>query len=353
MIQQLVTPPPGALVLSTTKFQEAARCLKLYEYHAIDKIVPTPKNISTSMRRGIWVHSGRDAEAQGLPWTHRLSELYQWAYDAGIEESQRVQVYEESHEILQGYFNYWSQRGQVIKPIASEQELYAQLTPTLWISATLDAIWPNNNHLWVVEYKTTEHIPPANWRCVDPQTAMQFVVARVNKIPVDGILFDYLLSSHPPVPQVLKDGSGFYAKEIQTTTRAFNEGAFELAGRWADKTSTGLAMLKNYMDLKRREMINDEKFYQRYEMHRPEKFILESMKDLKAIAEMIELAMKNGYFPRSFHPVLCTRMCMYRDLCSIEYMSGRKSDAIRQADFMIDDGRREGRFPVLQLEEYP
>lgn len=336
------------LTLGTTKVNELARCMKLYEYHAILKLIPKARNIGTPMRRGIWVHSGLEGETKGVNWADRMVELTEWALNAGADGDQISKVRNEASMILAGHDYYWSSNPQakIGKTILAEKELILDVPRlNLKLTATVDLIAEYKGGIALVEHKSTNHIPPANWRAVDPQTAIQYLAARQEGIKVDYILFNYLLTTPPPVPQIIKGGV-FSTRKIETTTMAFNLAASNLRAVWKGTDDE----LTDYLEQERHRLVNDAKFYQRYEVHRPERYLRETAKDLKALVGMLRLAESTGHYPRSFHPFMCTRMCSYSNLCSIEYMSGRPSP-LREVEFEIDKGQREGSLSPLSPDD--
>jgi hypothetical protein len=331
------------LELGTTLFNDGAICPKRYDYHANLKLVPKARNIRRPLRRGIWVHSCLEHASKGGLWEDRLAQLVDWANEHDIPEEDYEPIHQETMDIMMGYSAYWSRFPHLKpEPIIAEQALTAYIKSLdVTLSATVDLLAKYKGHTVLWEYKSTMHIPPANWRAIDPQTAIQYIVAKANGIQIDGIVFDYLLTQPPPIPQVLKDGT-ISKRAITTTSVIF------------DRTAQGLDILPKasaperdeYLAAQRVRLVSDEKFYQRYEVFRPESYIKETAKDIAGVVAHLRLCQERGHWPRAFHPVMCTRMCQYSELCSLEYMSGKPS-LMREEEFDLDDGTREGRFDPL------
>lgn len=331
------------LRLSTTKASEAFECLKKYDYHENLKLIPKPKNVKRAMRKGIWIHSCLEVKSKGGNWQGRLFDLADWALEHGIDEDTVNTLGAEVRAVMSGHDEYWDRYpGLAITPTLTEQELTLDVPALdLQLSATLDVLGEYRGGIAVVEYKSTSHIPSPSWRAIDPQTAIQFLAARQHGYQPDRIVFDYLVTSKAPVPEVLKSGR-FSKRKITTTTTAFQEGVKQLD---LDSFEGDQSKLDDYVEGQHALMVSDEKFYQRYEVQRPTAYLQQTAQDIKSLVGLIRQCQDTGHWPRSAHPVKC-RMCNYNELCALEYMNGKPS-IMREEEFMPDDGSREGRLDPM------
>lgn len=329
---------PSPLVLSTTTYGEASLCLKRYEYHVVERLVPAPRDLPPRMRKGLWVHKALAEHALGNDPIVALSDCADWACAHGVPEQQAIELRDECHRIVHGYLAYWGGKRKLWPAsayLAVEQTFEAALGPDLLVKATVDGLIRHRGGNWLVERKTTEHLPSAAWRAVDPQTLLQVICVTMSGIPVDGVIFDYLITREPPVPRVKQDGE-FYAgtQDLVTTTAAFEKAAAVARLRQEARYSSGL--IDGYLDGWRNQIVNDGAFYDRYEVYRPREAVLETLKDLKSVADAIREGYRTGHWRRLSSLLVCPRFCPYSNLCSSEYVMGRES-TLRQTDFVIDD----------------
>jgi len=140
----------------------------------------------------------------------------EWAEEHDVPDDQIESVFEESTAIMEAYDSYYDRHEDKLansKVLISEEPCYMEVPKfDAVLRTTVDSVIKNRKGIWVVEHKSTTDIPPANWRAVDPQTAIDLIVlGRGGKIQPDGIIFNYLLTERPKVPRVLQNGSAFYA----------------------------------------------------------------------------------------------------------------------------------------------
>src|SRR5262245_6984398 len=93
--------------LGTTAFNDAARCLKRYEYRWVDNLVPKPRDVRPALRRGVWLHRLLQLLDEGRVWELELQRMVDWALDQQVDpedvETMRVEVLDLVHD----YQNYW------------------------------------------------------------------------------------------------------------------------------------------------------------------------------------------------------------------------------------------------------
>ena len=322
--------------LSTSSYNTAAQCLKRYEYRNVHNLVPRPRDQKAALRRGIWIHRLLEVYYSGQgEWEIELFALEQWAREHGVEEKAINEVSTETRTIFENYLNFWAKNGTADdqwEPVAQEQAITVSLNG-LEIRATIDLIVRNRRGLWIVEHKSTSQIPSAIWRAIDPQTLIQLFVAIYSGVypGVQGIIFNYLSTKLPKVPQVKGDGR-FYANTATTTAEQFEQAKIEVLTKWEGPASE----MYRYLDEQRAKLVRDGEFYQRYPVERPPGMLRETLLDLYAIAAEIEQAQRTGHYRRAFHPITCERFCDYSRLCAAEYILGGPSETNRETDFVIE-----------------
>lgn len=331
------------MLLSSTAYSDASACLKRYQYRWVDKLINKPKDLGVPLRRGIWIHKCLEDYHQGKNWAWALDIMRDWALEHGVDETKVQEVRNEVLDIMHGYIDYW-QGKQHWEVLGAEIPIKMMFNANDGIRATTDlaVVWEGQD--WLVEHKSTGEIPPASWRAVDPQTALQYWLCHATKpiiggrefLPV-GIIFNYLLTKVPSVPRWKKDGT-LYANATPTTAAAFRKGAQAAMDAapgsisWAD------------LDADAEKLTNDSLFYRRFPVERPEGNVRTSMRDLVQTLVDLKAAEQAGWYRRSLHVLTCRRFCSYADLCIHEYAIGKESPVLREELFMIEDGTRgEGR----------
>ena len=300
------------------------------------------------MRRGIWIHACLEAVNQAENYHITLDTLVEQALTMDIAPEEVEALRSEVELIIDGRIRYWEAEGGSFEPVLVEKELTYHAGGHDF-TATLDYLARFPSGLWIVEVKSTTDIPPALWRGVDPQTAIQYMAARESGYDVEGVMFEYLNTRLPSVPRVKKDGH-FYANTAVTTSWQFDKAVSDVLQSWNDPTEDAT----QYLDHMRRELVNDGAFYQRWAVARPEECYESTKLDAVHLVTHAQLCERTGYWPRSYNALTCRRFCDYGELCMSEYLHGGLLPAAREADFIVDDGSREGetaRAAVAALQE--
>ena len=314
-----------ALALGTSAFSDAARCLKRYEYRWVDLLVPKPRDVRPVIRRGIWIHRCLQLADQGKPWDTELEDMADWAIDQGVDPESAMETRREVRELVEDYHAYWSGHEEAPGPwtlAGTEVPVSWHPKPNLHLTATIDVLKLDKaGRLWIWERKSTQEIPDSDWRSVDPQTMLQFVLARQMGMDIAGIVFDYICTRPGRVPRVTQRGQLYQSDEnMQTRARQFAVAEAEMRKHGQGDT---------YIDLFRSRIVSDAAWFQRYVTFRPDDNAVATLKDLAQITRYLKSAYESGYFPRSVNVLDCRLFCPYGKLCMAEYRLGHQSEAYR------------------------
>lgn len=332
------------LSLSTTAVSTAMQCMAKYNYRYKEHLVSQPRHTGVALRRGIWIHACLEAIHRGRGYGRLLTDLADWAADHGVEQEHIDEVQTQVTHIIDGYQKYWAEHERrKWTPVAAEEKLCLPLPNGDALTCTIDTIVEvEGKGLYIVEHKSTQQFPDADWRAIDPQTALQYAICRATrKYDVQGVIFNYLCTREPPVPQVKKDGSGFYATSITTTSWAFEKGAEHLAAAGHFRTESEFV---DYLGPKRAEMVFDEKFYARHTIYKPDALVMQILREVKAHMEMIRACESSGVWPHSINMLRCG-FCPYSKVCPVELIKGGVAQGLRDEYLAIEttDLYREGR----------
>jgi PD-(D/E)XK nuclease superfamily len=357
----------GEISLSTTAYNNAARCLKRYEYRHELNLIPRPPDVRPKVRRGTWIHRCLQLHDLGLDWAEELARMADWAIAHEVDPAQVEKTHEETRGLVSDYIAFWGQRehednGPFVT-VASEIPLEFEPIPGLKISATLDRIARDRkNRLWIWERKSTEEMPDSDWRNVDPQTLIQLACARLgHQYDISGIVFDYVRTDPGPQVRVYKPvksgasagrGGRIYddVTNKAVTPRAFEAAVPEIKANWqtSEYPNFGPGLppdLTQYIDQMRTRMVQPEAWFQRYPVLRPDESMTETLKDVAVTMGNVRRARKTGHYARSVAITDCRLFCPYMKLCFREYQLGRPSQALREELFVIEtpELRNEGR----------
>src|SRR5437870_1573197 len=150
---------PEGITLSTTQFNAAARCLKRYEYRHVLNLIPRPRDVRPTMRRGTWIHRCLELHDLGVvDWRDELLRMRDWAINNGVDEDKARLTSDETATLVEDYISFWGQResddGGPFETVATEIKLEYEPVPGRKISATLDRIVKDRKgRLWVWERK--------------------------------------------------------------------------------------------------------------------------------------------------------------------------------------------------------
>lgn len=316
--------------LSTSQIGVAATCLKRYEYAYIDRLVRKPSLTSAPLRRGSWVHRALECYHQGQDWRPAVQEMYDWCLAQGVPASKLDEINLDVGLLMNGYHTFWSQKPPLGQTLAAEERISAQFGAHT-LSATVDLRVQVARSSMIVEHKTTSQIPNATWRAIDPQTALQFAIYERNGVPIDGIIFNYILTAKPPVPKWKKDGQPTAVTLKMTTTSAAYDLGMMMAGVSEDPAL-------------RAQIVNDAAYYQRFFVLKPVNQVRGTLLDVASLMRNLADAKATGHYRRLNSLLHCPRFCSYSELCSTEYWKGGPAPLLRSTQFVIDDGvnSREG-----------
>jgi len=327
--------------LGTSAFNDAARCLKRYEYRWIDKLVPKPRHVRPVLRRGVWIHRCLELADQGQDWITELQTLQRWAVGQDIPEEDVLDMGREVNDLVEDYLAYWNGHTEAPGPWTTENtevRVEWRPKPNLELTATIDCLKRDaHGKLWIWERKSTQEIPDSDWRTVDPQTMLQFIIARQMGLDVAGIVFDYICTRPGRVPRIKANGQIYQSDEnMQTRSRQFAVAEQEMRKKGQGNT---------YIDLFRARIVSDGQWFQRYVTLRPDDNAVSTLRDLAQVVRYVKSATEAGYFPRSINVLDCRLFCPYGKLCMAEYQLGHPSVARREEYLTLstDDNWQMGR----------
>jgi hypothetical protein len=252
--------------------------------------------------------------------------MWRWAVEQGIDAEEASEMAREVADLVEDYLAYWAGHSEAPGPWTTENtevRVEWEVRPGTCLTATIDRLAKDRDgKLWVWERKSTQDIPDSDWRCVDPQTMLQFMLARHMGLPVSGIVFDYICTRPGRIPRITQQGR-LYQSDENMATRGRYFAVAEAAMRKA-------RMPEEYIHEARTRIVADGQWFQRYVTLRPDDNGMLTLRDVAQTLRHIASAAQGGYFPRSINLLDCRLFCPYGKLCMAEYQLGRRSEARRE-----------------------
>ena len=186
----------------------------------------------------------------------------------------------------------------------------------------IDKMPQDGNHILVMDHKSHKVIPDESARYNDLQLITYLWLLPLSGFkPAVGVLWDYLRTKPPTVPEVLKNGTLTTRKNIDTDYDTYHKAIID----------NGLNPSDYQEQLDRLQAEGSDNYFLRVKIPAPPKAMIENMvDDFKAtIAEMI-FAEKTGRFTRNMSKD-CS-WCSKYSLCQAE-LRGLDSSFIRKADY--------------------
>ena len=213
----IVEGEEGLLELSNSKAKTWATCQMKYKYKYEDKI--TPKKKAVPLRKGTWVHQVLEDYDSGKNWVETIKKLRDEEYNKLFEE-EKVELGDlpmDVYRMMRAYFQTYKHIDKLHEVIATEQDFMIRVNGTkIVLTGKIDKITRDSSgKVWIWEHKTMKSTPPTeSFRMTDTQTGMYTWVAEklapylgYTKEDIGGIIFDYIKTKPPTIPEKLKNGT--------------------------------------------------------------------------------------------------------------------------------------------------
>ena len=312
------------LIVSYSRINAWRRCHKKYEYRYMQGL--DRKKPDVAPLRGNILHECLDALAEKksrIPIWEKYNKLYNKLFQG--EKELYGNIIPECERIITGYKDTYENDGLTYTKgpdgRKSEIEVKAELLPGVIFRGHIDKLPKSKDgRIWVMDHKSHKSLPDEAARFGDIQTVIYYNLLPLSGGPKpDGVLWDYLRTKPPTIPEVLKNGQLTRRANIDTDYRTY-----------MDMVRAIGANPKDYKE--ELERVKSNTFYQRIYLPAPDKRLLKSVQD-----DMIATAKEIKRMPDTARSVTydCQR-CDYFNLCQAE-MRGLDSSFIRKAEFNVVD----------------
>lgn len=312
--------------VSHSRIKTARRCWKKHDYRYNQRIQRKAK--AATLLRGSILHEMIDAMVEKkdpFKVTKKYAEKYRQMFREEREEFGDNFI-EDIDRIFQAYQRTY--KSDPLKYEQSEEESRVQLTKGIEFIYIIDkiAVDPEGRR-WLMDHKSHKSIPNADARFSDIQLVLY--VWAWNKEhpdrPIDGIIWDYIRTKAPTVPEQLKNGQLSQAKSIATDYYTYMA---ELSRLRLDPKPYAAFL----SELKKR---GSSEFFERVKLPSPPKVVIESVvADAKETARVI-VDYGEDFTARNMTKDCCWD-CDYFKLCQAE-LRGLDADFVRKTHYEVRD----------------
>lgn len=305
-----------SLVFSQSKVKSWRRCPKSYDYKYNQGL--TKRTGPATLTRGVTFHEMLDASVMGKDWREPLEEYRKFYEGLWTEEREDYSSPEDLENLYHRYKKHWKDEDLDYRGI-SEVVVEAECEGVKFKGIIDKLPQDSQGRIWVEDHKTHKIIPDADTRFSDIQTVLYFWALRENTERVDGILWDYIRTKPPAIPEKLKSGELSKRANIDTDYETYM-GEIQKHGLNPD----------NYQDILTKIKANKKAFFQRVFLPTPNEELVNSV-----VSDFIHSAreiMEAKHYPRNL--TRDCKSCSYYQLCSAE-VRGLDSEFIRKQLFTV------------------
>lgn len=302
------------------------RCPKSYDYkynQHLQKVAPPAPLI-----RGTIIHEILDARATkgGSVGFNSIIAKYEDRYGRLFREEKEMygeDFLENIKRVYKGYLRTYDDTG--LEYLSSEEFVSTPLVGDIIFQGHLDKRVFKDGRMWVMDHKTHKNIPTEEQRFTDYQLLM-YLWAYNREHPkgdqIEGVIWDYIRTKPPTVPEPLVKGGLSQAKNIDTDVFTYTR---ELVRLKLDQ--------KPYKEfLAELEKRSRHKFYQRVFLPAPSKKMTEAVvEDFKQTSQIMHGLQ---VYPRN--PTRDCSWCEYYRLCTAE-LRGLDHKFIRESEYRVEE----------------
>lgn len=322
----------GQAILTNSMLTAFRRCIKQSEFKYVHRL--KPKMLGGPLKRGTWVHSLLEEDANGKDWRKlhkKLSHQFGQLFDE--EKDYYGDMPTEIETIMKSYF--WHYKNDPWKYLETELELTAELPNGVLLRIKFDALVENQWGIWLVDHKSHKTLPGLQYRLLDTQSPIYVWVAHQNNIPVNGFIWNYVRWKAPTIPEMAYVGTARQRLSIRGIETDYPTYARALKQY---KQEHGLR-IKDYAE----ELERLKK--QRYRAGEPQtspffrRDVFEKQPDLveRVLKEAMRTADRMNSYDWSDPDAVertvgrhCEFMCSYKDICSMQLLGGNLKPLLKQ-----------------------
>lgn len=306
----------SADTFSQSKIKAFRRCRKIYDYKYNQGL--TRRTAPATLSRGVTFHEMLDAPVMGKDWREPLERYRQEYQGLWSDETENYSSPEELESLYLRYHKHWANDGLDYRGLS---EIPIETTHRgIKFKGIIDKL-PRDQmgRIWLMDHKTHKILPDEDARFSDIQTVLYYWALREEGEQVDGILWDYIRTKPPAVPETLKSGGLSKRANIDTDYDTYLGEIQRLGLDPAD-----------YQDILTKLKQGKKVFFQRVKLPTPSETLVSSVvNDFFDTAEQI---LEATTFERNM--TRDCKSCSYYQLCSAE-VRGLDSEFIKRQLFTV------------------
>lgn len=306
----------SADTFSQSKIKAFRRCRKIYDYKYNQGL--TRRTAPATLSRGITLHEMLDAPVMGKDWREPLEKYRQEYQGLWSDETENYSSPEELESLYLRYHKHWANDGLDYRGLS---EIPIETTHRgIKFKGIIDKL-PRDQmgRIWLMDHKTHKILPDEDARFSDIQTVLYYWALREEGEQVDGVMWDYIRTKPPAVPETLKSGGLSKRANIDTDYDTYLGEIQRLGLDPAD-----------YQDILTKLKQGKKVFFQRVKLPTPSETLVSSVvNDFFDTAEQI---LEATTFERNM--TRDCKSCSYYQLCSAE-VRGLDSEFIKRQLFTV------------------
>ncbi len=287
------------------------RCKRQYDYKFVQGLVP--KRTGLPLKRGSWLHELLEAKYTTGGWRAKHEEL----------STEFMRLFEEEREyygdlpaicehLMESYDFYYRVEDEDLRWYSIEKDYEVEMPHGHTLRFRIDGLVEDSWGIWLAEHKSHKTLPEDDYRFIDMQTARYvWGVQKVEGIELTGVLWNYICTTEPKKPKILKSGA-LSSRKIRTDLFTF---VTTLRENDLDP--------RDYRDDILRLKHHNE-FFMRQRVPKPKKVIETLVKDAIITADEIE----RGFSPVRSIDRSCSYMCPFLNLCITDLYGGDSREII-------------------------
>jgi hypothetical protein len=304
---------PGLIELSVSKAKVWRRCQTKYGYKYDWKLKPRGKVRPLTL--GSLVHECIEARASGKNWVQQIRDFKSGEWSKLFEDERVLlgDIPQDAYRIMRGYHYYYLESDKRFRSIGAEVPFRVRIgdSPVVLVGI-IDEIKEEiaTGEIWGYEHKTVKKdLPSEDFRSTDFQTAIYTFVMKL-LLPIlgydpkrfRGFVLDYLRTSPPTMPEILKNGT-LSKRKITCDYYTYLECIKSINGNPED-----------YQDIL--EYMKTNVFYKRIPIVKSEYLTGMFVNEMVRVAQQIKMC--SGMYTRALDWTCDRPKCEYRDLCIAE-----------------------------------
>jgi hypothetical protein len=307
---------------SHSKVKAFRRCKKVYDYKYLQGL--ERRQAPHQLARGVIIHSLIDAHCLGNDYKPLLEEYREKYSGLWDDEAEGYSSPDEIESLFLRYLKHWSKDTLKYEKRSEVDLRVIHKESGLGFHGILDKIPSDfSGRKWVMDHKTHKVLPDEATRFADIQTVLyHWAAGEAGVIDPnrDGVMWDYIRTKPPAVPEVLKSGKGLSRRANMDTD--FDTYMGEILKNGFDPA--------DYVDELNRA--RDNTFFMRIKLPSPNKDMVKQV--VEEFFDTAQEILDSKKFPRNM--TRDCKSCSYFQVCQAE-LRGLDSSFIRKSMYQLKE----------------